>query len=223
MSNFKIAVTPTGTQVTLSQTVEEVDVIDKLTFNEDLLEELLETHSATQAYWEALAVRMKKGIEAFDEEFARKWWAHNRVYAKLVLNAYGEKEPTKTSVDDMTILIYTEDSTDSMRSKYAHLAHTAFGEKKHMYAEAKKTFEKNMYKYLNEVDPPWYVESVMRTQRKLKEDYELVKVFAERLNSRGFQMKEYQSLLMAKRYNIGTPISQRDTMERVSQERQRRD
>ena len=221
MPDFRIALTPTDVHVILGETVDEVDVIDKLTFNEDMLEELLETHSADQAYWEALAVRLKKRSEAFEDEFARKWWAHNRVYAKLVLNAYGEREPTKTSVDDMTLLIYTEDSTDSMRSKYAHLAYAAFGEKKHMYAEAKKTFEKNMYKYVNEFKPPWYVESVMRTQRKVKEDFELVKVFAERLNSRGFQMKEYMSLLMAKKYNIGAPISQRETMERVSQERRR--
>ena len=223
MSAFKIAITKTGVEITLNEVIEEVDVIDKLHFNEDLLEHLLETHSGDQAYWEALAIRLKKRAEAFDDEVSSKWWANNRFFAKFVLQAYGEKEPTKSSIDDMTILIYSRDTSPDMLKKYVHMAYAVFSTKKGVYAQDSESFEKNMLKFINDSDPPWYIETVKEMQRKLQEDFELVKVFAERLNSRSFQMKEYQNLLMAKKYNVGpTSFSDKEMLERINQNRKRK-
>lgn len=215
-SGLNIRVTPNDVVIDINETVEEVDVVELLNFNEDMIEELLETHAGTQAYWESLAIRLKKRQESFDNEFVKKWWAHHRLYARYIMNSYGERKPTKEALNDMVVLVFSEDASASVRLKYMEIAWKTCL-KSDKFVGGKKEFENNMFKYIS-IDQPWYFESVIRTQNKLQEDSDIVKVFAEKLTARSFHMKDYLELLKAKRYNIGpTSVSEKDMMGETSE------
>ena len=185
-------------------------------FNEELLEELLETHAGNQAYWESLAIRLKKRYNNFKDEKVSKWWAHNKIYSKFVLNGYNDRDPSISAIKEMAMVVYSEDTTHAMRQKYFGIAYDAYTRKKIPFADDNETFENNMYKWIY-MSPPWYFENLVRTELKLKEDMEIANVFAERLYSKSFLMKDYLKLLMAKKYNIG-PISidEREIMRKTS-------
>jgi hypothetical protein len=201
--------------VELDEMIEEVDVIGSLNFDENMIEEILSTHAGNQAYWEAMAARLKTRYESFEEETMKKWWAHNKTYAKYVLHSYGDKQPTLSAINDMVILIYSEDNTEETRNKYCDIAYNSYSKFAYRTYE-KDEFRADMYKWVCS-DSPWYFENMVRTEKKLKEDFEMVKIFAERLHSRSFHMKDYQNLLMAKKYNIGpTSYDERSMMGRMS-------
>ncbi len=203
-------------QLTIGETVDEIDVIGLLDFNEELLDELLETHAGNQAYWEALAIRLKKRYNSFKEDNIKKWWANNKIYAKLVLNGYGERDPAVSAVKEMTIIVYSKDVSQAMRQKYFRIAYDAYSRKKIPFADDEKTFEDNMYRCIYHT-PPWYFESLVETEMKMKEDKDVVEIFAERLYSKSFLMKDYLKLLMAKKYNLGpVSIDERDIMRKTS-------
>jgi len=212
MPDFRISVSPNNVSIKLDEFVEETDVLKHLSFNETMIEELLQTHAGHQAYWEALAIKLKKKSEAFEAEIVKKWWAHNRIYAKLILKAQGEKSPTVNAINDMTVLVYSEDAKEKIIS-YVDLAWEAYKKGKNIEV-SKDQFKKDMMLWIS-LDPIWYFEYVVRTQNKLEEDSKLVQVFADRLNSRSFHMKEYLDLIKAKKYNI-EPKSERELMDRLS-------
>lgn len=198
--SLKIGVSPNSVYVEIDENVEPFEVMELLTFDEEQLEELLQTHAATQAYWEALAVRLKKRCETFDDELSKRWWAHNRLYARFAVKGLGHKEPTISAIDDMVILLYSEHTTKHNREKYGTFSYTAFQEKKDLLM-SEKEFKDDMYAWILQ-DPPWYFEGITRSERQLKEDYEIVKIFAEKLNARAFHLKEYLTLTQAKKNNI---------------------
>lgn len=202
MSNFVVSVSPSGINAQLNEYREETDIEALLKFDESQIEDLLETHAATQSYWEALAVRYRNKYENFSEEFVKKWWAYNKTYAKYVHFGYGEMKPTVDAIKDMTILIYSEDTSDSQREKYASIAYRGMEKSKMDFDGDKEEFVGYMYKYLNR-ETPWYFEEVIRTEYTYKENFELIKVIAEKLNSRSFHMQDLLKLLIAKKGNIG--------------------
>lgn len=202
MSNFKISVSPSGITAQLNEYREETDVEAMLKFDESQIEDLLTTHAATQSYWEALAVRYRNKFESFTEEFVKKWWAHNKTFSKFVLAGYGELKPTVDAIRDMTILIYSEDTSPVELDKYARIAYKGVAKSKGEYEGTQEEFVSSMFKYLN-LETPWYFETVVRMESVYKENYELIKVVAEKLNSRSFHMQDLLKLMMAKRGNIG--------------------
>jgi hypothetical protein len=199
--DFKLSING-GFRAEISEDFHEEDIIKLLEFDENDIESLLKTHAAVQVYWEALAIRYKNRYEIFKEEWAKKWWAYNRTYAKYVLTAYGEKTPTVEAIKDTTILIYSSDTSEAERIKYGALAYSVASRNVAYYAGGEKEFYELMYKHiLSEV--PWYFESVIETLTMYKEQYELIENVAEKMNSRSFHMQSLLSLLSAKQYNIG--------------------
>ena len=202
MSDFSIAITDKGVVATINEFLEETDVIEMLKFNEGQIDNLLETHASIQVYWEAMAVRLKGRFEAFQNEWAKKWWAHNKMFAKYVLFAYGDPKPTVEALKDMTTIIYSQDATDTERDKYLDIAHQVAVSKKGTHVGDVEEFKKSMYKYLA-FSPPWYFETIVQTSIKMREDYELVQTVASKLDSRSFHVHKLADLVEAKLSNLG--------------------
>lgn len=197
MSNFSIDFSNNNISVHVSEELEESDVEQMLTFDDEDIEGLLRTHAAKQAYWEALAVRLQNRYELFKEEWAKKWWAHHKIFAKMILSAYGENKPTMDAIKDMVILIFSEDTTEIERDKYCLTAYQVAEKKKD--SVGKDDFSKSMFKYITN---GWTFESVQRTESKLEEQYKMVEIVAERLNSRSFHMQSLIELIKAKKFNV---------------------
>ena len=198
---FHITVTENDVHIRLDETVEEVDVTRFLKFDEHELGDLLRDHAAYQAYWEALAIRLNRRLEDFQDEYSKKWWSNARLHARFILEAYGDKTQTKDNITDMVIKVYSQDTSDMMRDKYASIAFKTFANKKGLYEVDEGVFYEEMYRWLL-MEEPWYYETIVRTEKKLKEDYELVKVFARRLESRSFHVHEYKDLMKPKHGNV---------------------
>jgi len=215
MSDFGIQITPNGVMATVNESKEEADIVEMLRFDAEDIETLLRTQSSTQAYWEALTVRLKTRYERFKEGWMKKWWAHNKRFAKYVLTSYGESKPTVDSIIDTTVILYSADTTQNERNKYGT---TAFGvaSTKKLY-ESEEEFVKSMYKYLY-FDPPWYYETLMDTAHSLREGLELVQITAERLHSRSFHLDLYARMLRAKKSNV-EPLDERRLIENMESRR----
>jgi hypothetical protein len=167
------------------------------------VETLLKTHAGIQAYWEALAIRLRNRCEVFESVWVKKWWAHNKLYARHVLAAYGDNKPTVEAIKDMTLLVYSQDVSVVERDKFLNLAYTEFSNRKSAsIMRSKEDFETEMYRYTR-MEPAWYFETLMQTSRKLSEDYELVQVVAKKLDSRSYHVGDLIGLLKAKKWNIG--------------------
>lgn len=220
MVEFKLSING-GFHATISEDFQEEDIIKLLEFDENDIERLLKTHAATQAYWEALAIRYKNRFEAFKEDWYKKWWAYNRVYAKYVLAAYDDKKPTVEAIKDTTILVYSQDTTEFERQKYAALAFSMASKNKAYFDGDESQFFNLMYKHiLSEV--PWYFESVVTTLNTLKEQADLVEAVAEKMNSRSFHMQSLLSLISAKQYNMGpTSITDKDLANQINERKRR--
>jgi len=204
-----------GFNAVIGEDFQDEDIIALLEFDENDIEPLLKTHAATQVYWEALAIRYKSRHEAFKEDWYKKWWAYNRVYSKYVLAAYEDKKPTVEAIKDTTILIYSQDTTEFERQKYASLAFSIASKNKAYFDGDEQQFNILMYKHvLSEV--PWYFETLVNTLNSLKEQADLIEAVAEKLNSRSFHMQSLLNLLSAKAYNLGPrSISDKDMAAQV--------
>lgn len=206
MSDFKVAVNNGFVYVLCGEELEETDIVSLLEFDETCLEELYLTHAATQARWEQLAINLRNQYERFSEEFEKKWWAYNKRFAKYLLSGYGEKKPTVDAIKDQTILIYSLDTTETERDKYATIAYSAASVKgKDFESFDLPSFKKVMYKYLT-MTPAWSFETLVNTSKELEKNWLTFQNIAKRLDSRSFHMKELKDLTMAKMGNIG-PMS----------------
>jgi len=215
MSDFMLYSESGQLRSEINEELEERDILEMLRFDEEDIETLLKTHAANQAYWEAYAVRLKNKWEFFKEEWYKKWWAHNKRYARLILSAYGDNKPSIDSLKDTVINIYSVDTTEIEREKFYSLALKEASKKKYFDGED-DDFRRSMFKYIN-LEPAWYFETVMQTLRKLQEDYETVEIVAEKLNARSFHMQNILQLLMAKRSNLGPQsFSEKDMMGKIS-------
>jgi len=217
MSIFSITPHSTGLEIKVEEGIEEQDIVDMLSFDESQIEELLKTHAANQAYWEALAVRYKGRYENFKNQWSKKWWAHNKQYAKAVLIGYGNKSKdiTKDAIIDNTIIIYSHECSEVERSKYAQIAFKAV--KSNISEEE---YKEGMFKYIN-MSPAWYFETVIETLQKLNDDAEIIQSIAEKLNSRSFHMQNLLELVKAKMFNIGpNSISEKSLMESINSKRE---
>ena len=201
--SFNITVRRDGINAEIGEVLEEKDIIEFLSFDDSQIEDLLCTHAASQAYWEALAVRLKNRYEEFESNYCKKWWAHNKIYARYVLASYGDTKPTVEAIKDMAILVYSEDATEIEREKWLAMAYDMYAAKKNANAvKGREEFATEMYRY-SQASPPWYFETLMRTLNKLKEDSELVQVVAKKLDSRSFHIGGLLELVKAKKWNIG--------------------
>ncbi len=222
--SFTITVRQNGIDANIGEVLEEKDIIEFLSFDDSQIEDLLCSHAAHQAYWEALAVRLKNRYEEFESNYCKKWWAHNKIYARYVLASYGDTKPTVEAIKDMAILVYSEDATEVERDKFLAMAYDIYAAKKNANAvKGKDEFVAEMYRYIK-ADPPWYFETLMRTLNKLKEDSELVQVVAKKLDSRSFHIGGLLELVKAKKWNIG-PMSvsaekERELMNEISKYKQ---
>lgn len=208
MKKFNISIDKNGADIFINENMREQDIIELLKFDESIIEELLLTHAANQAYWEALSIRLKNKYEYFKDSWYKKWWSYNKVYAKYVLAEYGDSKPTVDSINDMTIIMYSSDRSDFEREKYCDFAHSYYL-RKFRSDMSRDWFHGVMYKYLIDYPNPWYFEILIDTLNKYKEDYEIVEVVAEKLNSRSFHMQNVLELMKAKYSNIG-PMSVQD-------------
>jgi hypothetical protein len=200
---YSIGIQGSQVNVALDESLTQQDVEDMLAFKPEDVEHLLRTHSGNQSYWEALSIRLSSRHEKFVDVWAKKWWAHSNTYAREVLAAYGDSKPTGPAVQDMAVQIYAADTSEVERKKYAVQAHD-FAVKKRFVG----TFDEyymEMYKY-QMLKPPWYFETVSETGAKLKEDADLVKSIASKLNDKSFHLAAYAKAFMAKYGNVG-PMS----------------
>ena len=216
--DFKLSING-GFHANVSEEFDEEDIIKLLEFNENDIETLLRTHAATQVYWEALAIKYKTRYENFKEDWYKKWWAYNRVYARYILTSYGEKSPTLEALKDTTILVYSQDTTDFERKKYADLAYSVASRNKAYFDGNEENFYNLMFRHiLSEV--PWYFETVTSTLHNLKEQADLVEAVAEKLNSRSFHMQSLLTLMSAKQHNIGPrSVSEQDIVNSINNRR----
>lgn len=214
LPEFIIKVESNGINTKIGQVLEEENIIELLSFSEDNLDEILQTHAANQAYWEALAVKLKNKYKSFEDEWCKKWWAHNRTYARYVLIGYGDSKPTAESSRDMIISIYSEDVTPIERDKFFEIAHSAATKKGIEYGL--EEFRNNMYKYIFS-DPSWYFETVTRTLNKLIEDYEIVHTVAKNLYARSFHIDGLINLVKPKKSNMEPmSVSEKNLMNSTS-------
>jgi len=199
----------------IDENLEEYDITEMLQFSEEDIENLLLTHAAIQAYWEALALKRKVVLDDYKDIWSRKWWAHNKVFAKHVLTAYGYKNPTIDAVKDQVILVYSEETSEAERDKFSSLAWSVASKGK-LFADSEEEFKSKMFKYLN-FDPPWYFESVERTLKQMKENFGIINIVAEKLNARAFHMKSVQDLVLAKKWNVGPKVvTEAEVMQRIN-------
>jgi hypothetical protein len=227
MSRFTISSSKdTGLNFSLDNTLEETDVEDMLSFSDEQIEDLLHTHAATQAYWEAFALRQKTKLETFQQEWKKKWWAHNKKFAKDLLCSYGETKATIDSVNDTVINIFSQDTSELQREQFANSAY-AYASKKASCKDSFEEYKLGMYKYLTEFADqngeivPWYYETLVTYEATLCEHYEVVRIVAERLNAKSFHMKEVLALTVQKEGNTGVrdPRNERSLMTRSGKEK----
>lgn len=221
MSRFVLFSGPTGLGFTLDEQISETDIEKMLSFNDEEIDEILHTHSSNQAYWEAFALRLKKKLDEFRDNWAKKWWAHNKRFAKDVLTAYGETKPTIDAITDMVINIYGKEITQVQRDQYANSAY-AVASKRASCTDSVEEYRTSMFKYLAG-ENPWYYEDLVTTQNNLEENYEVVRIVAERLNAKSFHVKEVLALIQSNFGNTGnfnTPRNERDLMRRVGREKE---
>lgn len=222
LPEFLIKVEPTGITATIGQEMDEENIIAMLSFSEDRLCEILETHAAKQVYWEALAVRLKNKHKDFEDTWYKKWWSHNKIYARYVLAGFGDTKPTVDSIKDMVVSIYSEDSSDQERDKYLHMAYGVAIKKEIGIICSKEEFRSNMYKYVSS-DPRWYFETMMRTLNKYNEDYEIVQAVAKNLYARSFHIEDVIDLVRPKSSNKEPmSVSEQDLMHSTSKFRRRK-
>jgi hypothetical protein len=215
-SDFKVSIINGQVVVLCGDHVPETDILDLLNFDETMLEDLYQNHAATQARWEQIAINLKNEYERFEVEFVKKWWAHNKRFAKLALLGQGEKKPTVDEIKDTTILITSQDTDELERDKFAYWAFNATQDKK-VDRDLQLTLEEfkvRMYRYLNMV-PAWNFETLINTEKTLEKNYLTVNNICSRLDSRSYHMKDLKDLVMAKFSNMG-PMTYK---EKTDQER----
>ena len=218
MSKLTVTLANGDVQTYVSEDVEDHDIIELLEFDESQIEELLTTHAATQAYWEALALKRRTVLDNFMDIWYKKWWAHHRYYAKHVLLAYGEKKATIEDIRDQTILMFSEETTEIQQEKFLALSFSS-ASKMPLFSDTQEIFEKEMFKYVKS-DPSWYFETIERTKKKLEDNFSTIRMIAEKLNARAFHMKSKQEFVIAKRNNIGPMnVSDRVVMDRIKREK----
>lgn len=189
--------------VALDECVSQQDVQEMLAFKPEDVEYLLRTHSGIQSYWEALSIRLTSRYEHFLNIWTKKWWAHSNTYARVVLAAYGDAKPLVSVIQDMAVQIYSADTSETERKKYAGQAHE-FSLKRSFIGSFSEYYAA-MYRY-QMVNPPWYFETVNETIAKLKEDSDLVRSVAAKLNDKSFHLNAYAKAFMPRFGNIG-PMS----------------
>jgi len=199
--NFTVGVTGGRAVVNVNEQMDVVDVQRMLSFEPEQIEDLLRTHSGNQAYWEALSVRLRTRYETFRDTWVRKWWAHHNRYGRVISSVYGESKPTKEATQDLVIQIFSQDVAVASRDRYAFQA-WGYEVKKSMSVGTQDEYAAQMFKYLNS-NQPWYFETIVESQKTLLEEYDMVRIAAERLNSKAFDMGLYTKLQMAKRGNVG--------------------
>jgi hypothetical protein len=201
--SFKVSIKDGRVSILCNDIVEETDIEELLGFDESQIEDLYYTHAAIQARWEQIAINLKHDFDLFVEEFEKKWWAHNKRFAKLVLLSYGDTKPTIDLVKDTTIMIYSRDTSDFERKKYAKLAFSSASKKGSLWVGVSEDeFLEEMFKFINS-EPAWWYETVLEVSKNMEKNYLTVQNIAKRLDSRSYHMKEVKDLTMAKRSNIG--------------------
>ena len=218
MTEFKLSING-GFHAAISEDFDEEDIVKLLEFDENDIEHLLKTHAATQVYWEALAIRYKNRHEIFKDDWYKKWWSHSRMYARYILKAYGYKDLTKEAINDVVVQVYSRDTSDFERKKYADLAFSIASRNKLYFEGDEVQFVELMYKY-QLMDVPWYFEDITSTLHSYKEQSELVSAVADKLNSRSFHMQSLLTLVMAKSHTMGErSISDKDVSKRINEKR----
>lgn len=208
----------TGLVFELDETLPESDIEAMLSFSDDQIEEMLHTHAANQAYWEAFALRLKGKLNDYKDVWQKKWWARNKRYAKDVLISYGDTKPTIDSLNDMVINIYGEGTTEGQKEQFMLSGYSA-ANKRTAFNLSQEDYHKDMFAFLS-MDPPWTYEAIVRTENRLSEDYEIVRIVAERLNAKSFHMKEVIGLIQAYEANTGVTVrNERRLMRSSSAER----
>lgn len=202
----------TGLSFILDESLDELDIEAMLRFDDEEIDSLLHTHASTQAYWEAFALRLKTKLDNFKEDWRAKWWAHNKRYAKDVLISYGETKSTIDSITDMVILMYSKTTTETQRDQFAKAGYL-IANKRTSFSESDAEYKQNMFRYIS-LDPAWFYEDVVNTESKLSENYEIVRIVAERLNAKSFHIKEVIGLLTPTMGNTGlkAPRDERELM-----------
>ena len=217
-NGFRVSINNGLIHILMEDEVPETDIIDLLQFDETQLEDLYRNHAAIQARWEQIAINRKNKYEHFKEDFEKKWWAHNKKFAKMLCFSYGEKTPTMDSIKDNVINIYSSETSDFLREKYADLVYDQASKKKLVYHNSKDDFISDMYKYIN-MEPAWFYENLTKTVSKLKEEVETLQNIAKRLEARSYHMKDLKDLVMEKHGNTG-PMHSYDKEIRNNQQMQ---
>jgi len=201
MSEFRLVIKNGIPQILCDMELPEVNVIDSLKFDDVTLENAYTCHAANQCYLEQIALKLKFQLEEFQDNFEEKWWAHNRSFAKYILEAYGDKKPTKEALSDMVLSIYSTDTSPSELEKYVEISFTQASKRGNWDLEAKGDFRSLMLKYL-QTEPKWFYETLAATKRSLQYNFESVANYAKRMETKSFHMKEYKELVIARHGNI---------------------
>ena len=185
---------------------------EHLGFSDDIDYDV-DAHPAWQAFWEITASLASKEAEEFRLILCQKYFAHCRRFAKLALKGLKDKE-TLQSVDDMVSTIFSEETTELARERYAQAAFkgellASLSDSKVEkairagdYAKEYADFKLEMYSYslgraTPEVGPLTY-ERVIRHKLNLKAQAEALKAVAFGAVSRGQMLTNRTKLEMPK-------------------------
>lgn len=217
MSDFTLQVGKDSVTINLNESLPMTDVVEMLRFDDADVENLLRTHSGNQSYWEALAIRLRVRFEKYKDEWVKKWWAYHRLYAKNVLAAYGDSKPTMDALQDMTILVYSSETSDEERKKYASLAYKVAQSK--AFHGSEEEYAGLMYRYL-QMEVPWFFETLMYNLKRLQEEAETVQVVADRMHAQAFHLDMYAKMQIARKGNVdGSIISEKQRLEDLQGQR----
>jgi hypothetical protein len=199
MSDFILQVSADGVQIDLNENLPRTDIMEMLQFEEVDVDRLLRTHAGNQSYWDALAIRLNNRFKKYEDGWVKKWWAYHRLYAKNVLAAYGDAKPTVDAIQDMTILVYSSETTEAERKKYCSMAYSVAKSK--AFQGSEDEYAALMYRYLG-FKPPWYFETLVHNQKRLQEEAETVQVVANKMNSKSFHLETYAKMSIARKFNV---------------------
>jgi len=178
---------------------EKIRIREYLGWSLERISEEMERHASKEVFFTTLSAGEKRACNEFEEIDYRRYIAHCRTYAKLVLKGRDSKyKPTMDDLKDVVVLAFSRDTSDGDKKKFALDA--SKGEGNELFSDQ---FRKEMYKY--EIQDKICYEDVVRMLRAKKEARDITQGIAEALPNRGHALRAAASDERAKVTSVDIP------------------
>jgi hypothetical protein len=187
---------------------------EHLGFTDDIDEDV-DRHPSWEAFWGITASYCSQESDLFTEIDYKRYMAHCREYARLLVKGRGQ-QATIEAINDAAVLAYSEHTSDAEREQMARAAFTQHLKEVAGVQSAKKIsgsenfearlveFHRQMYRYLLQ-DPPLTREAVVRRRLELRGHAERVKSVSVGSAARGFMLTNRTRLEGPRPFSASTP------------------